>query len=60
MASQFRETRLWRSVALFSTGALITLACSKVKVSWDQHASAAAPTSGVSAATAAAAPREKP
>lgn len=53
MVSQFRETRLWRSVALFSTGALITLACTKVKVSWDQHASAAAPAAGASAAAVA-------
>jgi len=50
MASQFRETRLWRGVALFSTGALITLACTRVKVSWDQHASAASPTLGASSA----------
>ncbi|HRI55312.1 MAG TPA: hypothetical protein PLW65_34490, partial [Pseudomonadota bacterium] len=50
MASQFRETRLWRGVALFSTGALITLACTRVKVSWDQQASAASPTLGASSA----------
>ena len=35
--------RLFRSLALFTTGALITVACTKVKVSWDQQASAAAP-----------------
>lgn len=43
MATQIREARVWRSIALFSTGALITLACTRVKVSWDQAASAAAP-----------------
>jgi serine protease Do len=50
MASQLRESNLWRSLAVFSTGALITLACTRVKVSWDQHASAAAPLAGVSSA----------
>ncbi len=43
MATQLRETRFWRSIALFSTGALITLACTRVKVTWDQAASAAGP-----------------
>lgn len=44
MATQIRETRFWRSIALFSTGALITLACTRVKVTWDQAASAAGPS----------------
>lgn len=44
MAPQLREMRFWRSIALFSTGALITLACTRVKVTWDQAASAAGPT----------------
>jgi len=50
MASQLRDNRFWRSIALFSTGALITLACTRVKVSWDQHADAAAPTLGTTPA----------
>jgi serine protease Do len=44
--------RLWRSIALFSAGALISLACSRVKVTWDQAASAASPA--VTAASPAA------
>lgn len=53
MAPQLRETRFWRSVALFSTGALITLACTRVKVTWDQ-AAGAAPSAAVTAASSAA------
>lgn len=55
MVTQPRETRFWRSIALFSTGALITLACTRVKVTWDQAASAAAPGASGTAAVAAAA-----
>jgi hypothetical protein len=37
MAPQLRETRFWRSVALFSTGALITLACTRVKIGFNMQ-----------------------
>lgn len=53
MATQLRETRFWRSIALFSTGALITLACTRVKVTWDQAASAAGPAVAMVTAPAA-------
>lgn len=56
MAIQYRETRLWRSIALVSTGALITLACTRVKVSWDQQASAASPAVTAPAAVTPALP----
>ncbi len=42
MSSSFRVARTLRSVALFSMGVMVTLACTKMKVSWDQPASAAA------------------
>lgn len=48
--------RLFRSLALFTTGALITVACTKVKVSWDQQASAAAPGSQTAAVVSPAVP----
>ncbi|MBL8635863.1 MAG: Do family serine endopeptidase [Myxococcales bacterium] len=48
--------RLFRSLALFTTGALITVACTKVKVSWDQQASAAAPGSQAPAVVSPAVP----
>jgi serine protease Do len=54
MAPQLRETRFWRSVALFSTGALITLACTRVKVTWDQ-AAGASPSASPSAVAGTAA-----
>ena len=60
MATLQRSNRIWRSMALLGTGALLTLACTRVKVSWDQAASAAAPTATVAASapalTAAAIP----
>ena len=54
MNGKHTSFRLFRSLALFTTGALITVACTKVKVSWDQQASAAAP--GASPAPAVVAP----
>ena len=54
MAPQLRETRFWRSVALFSTGALITLACTRVKVTWDQAAGASPSVPAVAGAAAVA------
>lgn len=60
MAPQLRETRFWRSVALFSTGALITLACTRMKVTWDQAAGAAPSASITAAATASVAPALPP
>ena len=49
-----RLPRALRSAALFSAGVMITLACTRVKVTWDQPASAAAP--GTPAAVAPALP----
>lgn len=40
MSVQFSSFRFVRSIGLFATGILITVACTKVKVSWDQQASA--------------------
>lgn len=61
MAPQLRETRFWRSVALFSTGALITLACTRVKVTWDQAAGAApSAPAAVAAGSAAVTPALPP
>jgi serine protease Do len=58
MTGKHTSFRLFRSLALFTTGALITVACTKVKVSWDQQASAAAPgTSPLPAAVAPAIPQ---
>jgi len=54
MNGKLTSFRLFRSLALFTTGALITVACTKVKVSWDQEASAAAP--GASPGPAVVAP----
>ncbi|HNI58446.1 MAG TPA: Do family serine endopeptidase [Pseudomonadota bacterium] len=52
MTGKSTSFRLFRSLALFTTGALITVACTKVKVSWDQQASAAAPGAAAPAAVA--------
>lgn len=61
MAPQLRETRFWRSVALFSTGALITLACTRVKVTWDQAAGASPSANAAAVAgTAVVAPALPP
>lgn len=51
MSTQLPKTRVWRSAAIFGAGALLTLACTRVKVSWDQQASA-----GSSPSPAAVAP----
>ncbi len=56
MNGKHTSFRLFRSLALFTTGALITVACTKVKVSWDQQASAAAPGSPAPAVVAPAVP----
>lgn len=55
MSTQLPKTRMWRSAALFGAGALMTLACTRVKVSWDQQASA-----GPSPSPAAVAPAVQP
>ncbi len=60
MAPQLRETRFWRSVALFSTGALITLACTRVKVTWDQAAGASPAATATAAGTATVTPALPP
>lgn len=60
MAPQLRETRFWRSVALFSTGALITLACTRVKVTWDQAAGASPSAPATVAGSAAVTPALPP
>ncbi len=57
MTGKSTPFRLFRSVALFTTGALITVACTKVKVSWDQQASAAPGAAQTPAAVAPLVPQ---
>jgi serine protease Do len=51
-----RRIQVARGLALFSTGVMLTLACTRVKVTWDQAASAAAPAQTAPAAVAPALP----
>ncbi|HMU38484.1 MAG TPA: Do family serine endopeptidase [Pseudomonadota bacterium] len=66
MFADFTSLRWVRTVGLFATGVLITVACSKVTVSWDQQASAAgaataqAPTPALPPPTSVAPPSLPP